>query len=104
MSNTPSKHSVVLCPLWLPGMTSPFSQIGEALLLTGRPPPPLQLRDSPSALGAPWAERPLKKGVDVSLLFFNVRRADVYMLGVLLFYVWADGAVWGVSDVEQDEQ
>lgn len=82
------------------GITSPFSQISEALLLTGRPPPPLQLRGG--GLGAFGG--PSKGGVDVSFVFFDVRKADIYMLGVLLFYSWADGAVWATSDAQQDEQ
>ncbi|KAL8438854.1 hypothetical protein Efla_000772 [Eimeria flavescens] len=80
------------------GVTSPFAQISEALLLTGRPPPPLRLPEGPSSAGG------TRKGVDVSLLFFDVRKADIYMLGVLLFYSWADGAVWAISDPQQDEQ
>ncbi|OEH76173.1 FIK kinase [Cyclospora cayetanensis] len=87
------------------GITSPFAQIKEALLLTGRPPPPLYVREGAFALGASsGAEAPRKGGVDVSLVFFDVRKADIYMLGVLLFSLWADGAVWRASDVQQDEQ
>ena len=93
-------------------ITLPFAQICEPLLLTGRPPPPLQLRvaapataaagSAPSAAGA--VGRRGKGGVDLSLVFFDVRKADIFMLGVLLFYTWADGAVWGVSDASQDIQ
>eukprot|EP00922_Rhytidocystis_sp_ex-Travisia-forbesii_P048175 GHVS01071775.1.p1 GENE.GHVS01071775.1~~GHVS01071775.1.p1 ORF type:complete len:710 (-),score=115.19 GHVS01071775.1:372-2255(-) len=36
--------------------------------------------------------------------YFRVREADTYMLGVLLFWLWADGGIWKCSDVTQDER
>ena len=104
------------CLLRCIGITFPFVQICEPLLLTGRPPPPLQLREGDSAAAAARnnaaaaaaarnsAAAARRGGVDLSLVFFDVRKADIYMLGVLLFYSWADGAVWTASDPQQDEQ
>eukprot|EP00922_Rhytidocystis_sp_ex-Travisia-forbesii_P048177 GHVS01071777.1.p1 GENE.GHVS01071777.1~~GHVS01071777.1.p1 ORF type:complete len:862 (-),score=154.19 GHVS01071777.1:489-2807(-) len=36
--------------------------------------------------------------------YFRVREADTYMLGVLLFWIWADGGIWKCSDLTQDER
>lgn len=36
--------------------------------------------------------------------YFAVSPADVYMAGVLLFWIWADGGVWKSSDIKQDER
>eukprot|EP00917_Polyrhabdina_sp_WS-2016_P014251 GHVP01031236.1.p1 GENE.GHVP01031236.1~~GHVP01031236.1.p1 ORF type:complete len:1097 (+),score=151.32 GHVP01031236.1:1047-4337(+) len=36
--------------------------------------------------------------------YFKVREADVYMTGVLLFWVWSDGGIWKCSDPRQDEK
>nr|CEL68374.1 TPA: FIK kinase (incomplete catalytic triad),putative [Neospora caninum Liverpool] len=90
------------------GITAPFAQIGEPLLTTGRPPPPLYLKDPPQP-GAPLLG-PLREpidlsvGVDAAELFFDVRKADIYMLGVLMFWIWAEGAIWTCSDPRQDTQ
>eukprot|EP00923_Selenidium_pygospionis_P033574 GHVN01058911.1.p1 GENE.GHVN01058911.1~~GHVN01058911.1.p1 ORF type:complete len:1656 (+),score=434.51 GHVN01058911.1:593-5560(+) len=36
--------------------------------------------------------------------YFGVAPADVYMAGVLLFWIWADGGVWKCSDEQQDDK
>ncbi|PHJ23645.1 fikk kinase [Cystoisospora suis] len=87
------------------GVTAPFTQIGEPLITTGRPPPPLYLRDPPAELPvSSLAPVDVAGAVDAAELFFDVRKADVYMLGVLLFWIWAEGAVWTCSDPKQDTQ
>ncbi|KEP60225.1 UNVERIFIED_CONTAM: FIKK kinase, putative [Hammondia hammondi] len=90
------------------GITAPFAQVGEPLLTTGRPPPPLYLKDPPQStaqlFGAVNDPIDVSAGVDAAELFFDVRKADVYMLGVLLFWIWAEGAIWTCSDPRQDAQ
>lgn len=92
------------CFLLAPGITSPFSQISEALLLTGRPPPPLRLSEGSLRPAVGCLSGSQTRDLDVSLVYFDVRKADIFMLGVLLFFIWADGAVWAVSDPKQDQQ
>lgn len=87
------------------GLTAPFAQIGEPLITTGRPPHPLYLRDPPADVPvSSLAPVDVSGAVDAAELFFDVRKADVYMLGVLLFWIWAEGAVWTCSDPKQDTQ
>ncbi|KFH08887.1 putative FIKK kinase [Toxoplasma gondii VAND] len=90
------------------GITAPFAQVGEPLLTTGRPPPPLYLKDPSQStaqlFGAVHDPIDVSAGVDAAELFFDVRKADVYMLGVLLFWIWAEGAIWTCSDPRQDAQ
>eukprot|EP00920_Eleutheroschizon_duboscqi_P036613 GHVT01088119.1.p1 GENE.GHVT01088119.1~~GHVT01088119.1.p1 ORF type:complete len:2103 (+),score=419.30 GHVT01088119.1:2965-9273(+) len=58
-----------------------------------------------SSLGSPTPCHGGSSALEVrSSLRFDVHKADVYMLGVLLFVMWADGGVWTVSDVKQDLQ
>ncbi|KAH8741311.1 Ser/Thr protein kinase [Cryptosporidium ryanae] len=41
---------------------------------------------------------------DRSQFYFNVRMADVYMLGIIMFWIWSDGGIWKYSDVRQDHR
>ncbi|OII78295.1 hypothetical protein cand_033530 [Cryptosporidium andersoni] len=36
--------------------------------------------------------------------YFKVRIADVYMLGILMFWIWSDGGIWKYSDIRQDHR
>ncbi|KAK6590316.1 Ser Thr kinase [Cryptosporidium xiaoi] len=41
---------------------------------------------------------------DRSQFYFNVRMADVYMLGIIMFWIWSDGGIWKYSDTRQDHR
>ncbi|PFH32148.1 hypothetical protein BESB_020890 [Besnoitia besnoiti] len=91
------------------GITAPFAQVGAPLLTTGRPPPPLYLKDPPGlekdlGAGGIGLHVDVSAGVDAAELFFDVRKADVYMLGALMFWIWAEGSIWTCSDPRQDTQ
>eukprot|EP01054_Gregarina_sp_Poly1_P010420 Gregarina_sp_Poly_1__10419@NODE_750_length_6465_cov_191_781651_g557_i0_p1_GENE_NODE_750_length_6465_cov_191_781651_g557_i0NODE_750_length_6465_cov_191_781651_g557_i0_p1_ORF_typecomplete_len629_score82_16Pkinase/PF00069_25/5_4e18Kinaselike/PF14531_6/2_2e11Pkinase_Tyr/PF07714_17/1e10Kdo/PF06293_14/8_1e10WaaY/PF06176_11/6_7e06RIO1/PF01163_22/7_2e05APH/PF01636_23/9e02APH/PF01636_23/0_0014FTA2/PF13095_6/0_07FTA2/PF13095_6/9_3e03_NODE_750_length_6465_cov_191_781651_g557_i036245510 len=36
--------------------------------------------------------------------YFRVSSADVYMLGVVIFWIWSEGGIWRCSDPRQDEK
>lgn len=36
--------------------------------------------------------------------YFRVSCADVYMLGVVIFWIWSEGGIWRCSDPRQDEK
>lgn len=46
----------------------------------------------------------LTKPSDRAAYYFRVDAADVYMAGVLLFWLWSEGGIWKCSDVKQDEK
>eukprot|EP00918_Siedleckia_nematoides_P026883 GHVU01057992.1.p2 GENE.GHVU01057992.1~~GHVU01057992.1.p2 ORF type:complete len:407 (-),score=39.09 GHVU01057992.1:1056-2276(-) len=46
----------------------------------------------------------LERYKDREAFYFKVTEADVYMAGVLMFWIWADGGVWKCSDNSQDEK
>lgn len=50
------------------------------------------------------AKRTAAAGIGVREIFFSPRKADVFMLGVVLFFIWTEGATWHVSDASQDAQ
>ncbi|KAF7458862.1 Serine/threonine protein kinase [Cryptosporidium felis] len=41
---------------------------------------------------------------DRSIFYFNVRIADIYMLGIIMFWIWSDGGIWKYSDTRQDHR
>jgi len=46
----------------------------------------------------------LHRPEDRSAYYFRVAEADVYMAGVLMFWIWAEGGIWKCSDPKQDEK
>eukprot|EP01053_Blabericola_migrator_P001321 Blabericola_migrator_1__1320@NODE_1343_length_4758_cov_149_423151_g901_i0_p1_GENE_NODE_1343_length_4758_cov_149_423151_g901_i0NODE_1343_length_4758_cov_149_423151_g901_i0_p1_ORF_typecomplete_len616_score55_81Pkinase/PF00069_25/4_5e19Kinaselike/PF14531_6/2_7e11Pkinase_Tyr/PF07714_17/2_6e11Kdo/PF06293_14/9_8e10WaaY/PF06176_11/6_8e06RIO1/PF01163_22/2_4e05APH/PF01636_23/2_7e03APH/PF01636_23/0_0014FTA2/PF13095_6/0_041FTA2/PF13095_6/9_5e03_NODE_1343_length_4758_cov_149_423151_g901_i013043151 len=36
--------------------------------------------------------------------YFRVSSADIYMLGVVIFWIWSEGGIWRCSDPRQDEK
>ncbi|PPS96699.1 Serine/threonine protein kinase [Cryptosporidium hominis] len=41
---------------------------------------------------------------DRSMFYFNTRIADIYMLGIIMFWIWSDGGIWKYSDTRQDHR
>ncbi|OII75481.1 protein kinase [Cryptosporidium ubiquitum] len=41
---------------------------------------------------------------DRSMFYFNARIADIYMLGIIMFWIWSDGGIWKYSDTRQDHR
>eukprot|EP00923_Selenidium_pygospionis_P055794 GHVN01097139.1.p1 GENE.GHVN01097139.1~~GHVN01097139.1.p1 ORF type:complete len:733 (+),score=104.77 GHVN01097139.1:705-2903(+) len=46
----------------------------------------------------------LTRAEDRVMYYFAVSPADVYMAGVLMFWIWAEGGVWRCSDPRQDDK
>ena len=36
--------------------------------------------------------------------YFRVAPADIFMLGVVTFWIWSEGGAWRCSDPKQDEK
>ncbi|KAJ1608678.1 Ser/Thr protein kinase [Cryptosporidium canis] len=41
---------------------------------------------------------------DRSMFYFSARIADIYMLGIIMFWIWSDGGIWKYSDTRQDHR
>lgn len=41
---------------------------------------------------------------DRSMFYFSARIADIYMLGIIMFWIWSDGGIWKYSDARQDHR
>eukprot|EP01071_Lankesteria_metandrocarpae_P002219 Lankesteria_metandrocarpae@DN2170_c1_g1_i1.p1 len=46
----------------------------------------------------------LQNSEDRAAYYFRVSEADVYMIGVLMFWIWSEGGIWKCSDPRQDDK
>lgn len=47
---------------------------------------------------------PLRTPEERVPFYFRVSSADIYMLGVVAFWIWSEGGIWKYSDSRQDEK